>query len=420
MLFFYNFLVTLLAPFVFLLQWCRGGRDRAGERWGNAPQSTTPVLWVHAVSVGEVRAAAILLPALKQQWPALTVVMTTTTLTGARQVQDLFGGTVRHVYLPFDLPRAVKRFLDRVQPRIGIVMETEIWPNLFLECARRQIPLVIASARLSERSARRYRPWTGLLRPALAGNVSVAAQTELDAERYRGIGVDATRAHVVGNVKFDLSIPPQLRADAKQLRSSLGADRPVWVAGSTREHEEEQVLEAYSLVHAALPAALLVLVPRHPQRFAAVKTLLEKTGIPHVTRSSGAPVRADTGVLLVDTLGELLQFYAAADVGFVGGTLVPVGGHNLLEPAALGLPVLTGPHFFNAPEVARLLLAAGAALEVQSGKELGEHVLALLRDPEGSQARGRAGIAVIGANGGAVDRIVRLAAERLPTPATSR
>ncbi len=364
------------------------------------------MLWVHAVSVGEVRAAAILLPSLRKQWPDLPVVMTTTTLTGARQVQDLFGDAVRHVYLPFDLPRAVRRFLDRVQPRMGIVMETEIWPNLYLECARRHIPLVIASARLSERSARRYRPWTGLLRPALKDNVTVAAQTPLDAERYREIGVAAARMHVAGNVKFDLSIPAQVREDGRQLRQGLGAARPVWVAGSTREQEEEQVLEAHRLVQAALPATLLVLVPRHPQRFAAVQTLLEKSGIPHVTRSSGAPVLAQTSVLLVDTLGELLQFYAAAEVGFVGGTLVPVGGHNLLEPAALGLPVLTGPHVFNAPEVARLLLAAGVAQEVHSGKELGEQVIALLRDPAGSQARGRAGIAVIGANGGAVERIV--------------
>jgi len=401
----YSFLVALVAPLALLMHARRSG-GRTAERLGYVPAANEPVLWIHAVSVGEVRAAAILLPALRQQFPGMPVVMTTTTATGARQVRELLGEAVRHVYLPLDLPGAARRFLDRIRPRLGLVMETEIWPNLYRECARRRIPLVIASARLSERSVRRYRPWRRLLRSALADNVTVAAQTPLDAERYAGIGVDRARTHVAGNVKFDLVIPDRMREEGRRLRGMLGESRSVWVAGSTREHEEEQVLDAHERVRAALPDALLVLVPRHPQRFAAVRSLLERRNIAHVTRSSGSPVTPQTAVLLVDTLGELLSFYAAADLAFVGGTLVPVGGHNLLEPAGLGLPVLTGPHVFNAPDVARLLLAAGAALEVHSAKDLGDQVTRLLRDPAERTTRGRAGIAVIGANGGAVERVV--------------
>lgn len=400
----YTFLVTLLAPCVYLVELLRRGPHRARERWGVIAPSERPVLWVHAVSVGEVRAASILLPALRRQWPDLPVVMTTTTPTGARQVAELFGESVRHVYLPFDVPRAVRRFLERLQPRFGVVMETEIWPNLYRECARRRVPLVIASARLSERSVRRLQPLRRVLQSVLRDNVVVAAQTLLDAERYRQIGVPVGKVHVTGNVKFDLQIPQTVVEAGRQLRAALGGVRPIWVAGSTREQEEEQVLEAHRRVLEAFPDALLVLVPRHPPRFPAVRSLLERGNIVHVTRSSSASVAQQTKVLLVDTLGELLQFYAAADLAFVGGTLVPVGGHNLLEPAGLGLPVLTGPHVFNAPDVARLLLAAGAAIEVRSGEELGDQVIRLLRDPADRSARGRAGLAVIGANGGAVER----------------
>lgn len=404
----YTFLVTLLAPCVYCVELLRRGRYRAAERWGLIAPSSEPVLWIHAVSVGEVRAAAILLPALRRQWPELPVVMTTTTPTGARQVSELFGTAVRHAYLPFDTPWAVRRFLQRLQPRFGIVMETEIWPNLYRECARRHVPLIIASARLSERSVRRLRPLRSVFGAVLKENVMVAAQTSLDAERYGHIGVPAAHAHVTGNVKFDLEVSQEVREAGRRLRAEIGAARPVWVAGSTREQEEEQVLEAHRRVLATFPDALLVLVPRHPQRFGAVQVLLERSGIAHVTRSSGASVTEQTAVLLVDTLGELLQFYAAADLAFVGGTLAPIGGHNLLEPAALGLPVLTGPHVFNAPDVARLLLAAGAAIEVRSGAELGDQVVRLLRDPADRSARGRAGVAVIGANGGAVERTVEV------------
>jgi 3-deoxy-D-manno-octulosonic-acid transferase len=414
----YSLLTYLAAPLAFIVQLSRGFRERAyweraGERFGFTPRFAAPTLWVHAVSVGEVRAAAILIPHLQAKWPGLPIVVTTTTPTGARQVRELLAARVSHCYLPFDLPGAVRRFLDRVQPRAGIVMETELWPNLYLECSRRGVPLVIASARLSARSVARYQRMAGLLRQVFAGDVTVAAQSDVDAGRYTAIGANPARTPVTGNVKFDLFVPASVRAEGKALRESLAAGRPVWIAGSTREGEENPLLDAHLAVRLELPAALLILVPRHPQRFAEVKALLARRAIPHVTRSGREPVDAGTAVLLVDTLGELLAFYASADVAFVGGTLVPVGGHNLLEPAALGLPVLTGPHVFNAPEAARLLLAAGAALEVHSADEIATAVVRLLQQPDERERRGKAGAQVLEGNRGAVARVVALVAEAL-------
>ncbi|MEQ1581419.1 MAG: lipid IV(A) 3-deoxy-D-manno-octulosonic acid transferase [Steroidobacteraceae bacterium] len=415
----YSLLTHLVAPLAFLVQLVRGFGDRAywdraGERFGFGLRVPGPTLWVHAVSVGEVRAAAILVPRLMQRWPGLPVVITTTTPTGARQVRELFADRVTHRYLPFDLPGAVCRFLDRVQPRAGIVMETEIWPVLFGECNRRGIPLTIASARLSPRSTPRYRRFRGLLREVFAGDVTVAAQSVVDVERYVSVGANHARTFNAGNVKFDLEVPAEVRAKGRALREQIGAARPVWIAGSTRDGEEALLLDAHSRVLVSHSAALLILVPRHPQRFADVATLLGRRGVRFATRSRQEPVTPGTTVLLVDTLGELLAFYASADVAFVGGTLVAIGGHNLLEPAALGLPVLTGPHVFNAPEVARTLLDAGAAIEVRSEEEVAISVTRLLRDEDERKQRGEAGLMVLAANRGAVERVLQLVAARMP------
>jgi 3-deoxy-D-manno-octulosonic-acid transferase len=415
----YSLLTHLAAPLAFLSQLARGCGDRAywdraGERFGFGPRVPGPTIWVHAVSVGEVRAAAILIPRLMQRWPHLPIVITTTTPTGARQVRELFADRVTHCYLPFDLPGAVRRFLDRVQPSAGIVMETEIWPVLFCECHRRGIPLTIASGRLSPRSTPRYRRFRGLLREVFAGDITVAAQSAADAERYVSIGANPARTLVAGNIKFDLEVPTEVRTTGQALHEQIGASRPVWIAGSTRDGEEALLLDAHSRVLMAFPAALLILVPRHPQRFAAVEALLARRGIRFATRSSHGSVTSGTTVLLVDTLGELLAFYASADVALVGGTLVPVGGHNLLEPAALGLPVLTGPHVFNAPDVARALLDAGAAIEVRTAEEVAVALTRLLGDEAERKRRGQAGISVLAGNRGAVERIVQLVAARMP------
>jgi 3-deoxy-D-manno-octulosonic-acid transferase len=344
-------------------------------------------------------------------------VITTTTPTGARQVRELFADRVTHCYLPFDLPGAVRRFLDRVQPRAGIVMETEIWPVLFGDCSRRGIPLTIASARLSPRSTPRYRRFRGLLADVFAGDITVAAQTAADVERYVSIGANPARTLVAGNVKFDLEVPADVRTAGQALREQIGLARPVWIAGSTRDGEEALLLDAQGRVLETHPAALLIVVPRHPQRFAEVAALLAHRGIRFARRSSHDLVTSDTKVLLVDTLGELLAFYAIADVAFVGGTLMPFGGHNLLEPVAIGLPVLTGPHVFNAPEVARALLDAGAAIEVSNAEEVAVAVTRLLGDDAERKQRSQAGISVLAGNRGAVLRIVQLVAARMPEEA---
>jgi 3-deoxy-D-manno-octulosonic-acid transferase len=305
------------------------------------------------------------------------------------------------------------RFLDRVRPNAVLIMETELWPNLFRACTRRGLPLVLASARLSQRSLSRYRRLGGLFRELFTPNVWVAAQTAGDAERFTAIGAAPDRTRIVGNVKFDIAIGSDLHDRGRALRRRSFAGRAVWAAGSTHEGEEEQVLAAHDLVRATTPDALLLLAPRHPQRFATVAALLARRGAAFVRRSEAVAVPAAADVLLVDTVGELLSLYAAADVAFVGGSLVAAGGHNLLEPAALGLPVLTGPSDANGREIAALLLDAGAARRVADGAELGAAVTALLASPAERLRIGTIGRGLVAANRGAVGRIVTLLASLL-------
>jgi 3-deoxy-D-manno-octulosonic-acid transferase len=415
----YTLLIYVAAPIAFVVTAWRGlrdplYRDRLSERFGfSAVKSSRPSLWVHAVSVGEVQAAAALIRSLRLRYPDDPLIVTTATPTGAARVQALFGGTVSHCYLPYDLPGAVRRFLDRIQPRIAVVMETEVWPNLYRECGRRRIPIVLASARLSEKSVRRFRRIAGLFRDALNQDLVIGAQTPLDADRFLLVGAAPARTHVTGNIKFDLQIPPDIEAKGQALRAAQFADRLVWVAGSTHEGEEESVLQAQRLVLAARPDALLILVPRHPNRFERVQQWLSAQGVSHVQRSTGAQITAATQVLLGDTLGELLLFYAAADVAFVGGSFVPIGGHNLLEPAALARPILTGPHNFNAPDVAQLLFDSKGALQVISPQALAQAVLDLGSDPARRTQMGRAAREVVERNRGALTRVEGLIEQSL-------
>lgn len=386
-------------------------RDRLSERLGFtrvlAQASASRPIWIHAVSVGEVQAAAPLVRALLKKYPQHPLLITTATPTGAQRVRALFGAPVRHAFLPYDLPGAVRRFLDRVRPSLAIVMEREVWPNLFSECERRAIPILLASARISERSALRHQKLAALFRQALSGNVTVAAQTEQDAERYRSIG--ARRVLTTGNVKFDIEVPHAAREAGVQLRSTWFANRSVWVAGSTHDGEEQQVLAAHRLVAARRPDALLVLVPRHPNRFEAVRSWLQSERVDFVARSREAAVSPATSVLLVDTLGELMTFYAAADIAFVGGSLIAtVGGHNLLEPAVLERPILVGPHNFNAPDIARLLLDRGAARQVDSAGQLASAVLELYANPSARAEMGARGSAIVADNRGALRRVMEL------------
>jgi 3-deoxy-D-manno-octulosonic-acid transferase len=409
----FKFTAYLLAPF-YLAALLWRGRHESGywrgfdERFGLGAPLPSPV-WLHAASVGEVQAAAILVAALRQRDAQLPLLVTVTTAAGLARARALFepcGITVR--YAPLDLPGAVRRFVQRVRPRLAIVLETEIWPNLFAACARARVPLVLASARLSERSARRYR-WLGsALRRSLAAIGQVAAQTPADAKRFADLGVPAARIAVTGNLKADLTVPDSVLANGQALRAQLAAHRPVWVAGSTYELEEQQVLEAHRAVREAHPKALLVLVPRHPRRFEAVAQWLRREQVSFARQSSADPVTDGTQVLLVDAMGLLLDFYAAGDVAFVGGSLVRVGGHNLLEPAALGRPILTGPGHANAREVLQALLAAQGARVVRDAAELGCAVTELLRDAAVRQRMGAQALQVVAQGRGSCARVLDL------------
>ncbi|HEX2493497.1 MAG TPA: lipid IV(A) 3-deoxy-D-manno-octulosonic acid transferase [Steroidobacter sp.] len=416
---FYSAAVRIAAPIALALTALRGVRDpsyrhRLGERFGYTHAAfERPPIWVHAVSVGEVQAAAVLIRALRTRRPEDPLLITTATPTGAQRAAALFGAHARHAYLPYDTPAAVRRFLSRTRPKIAIVMEREIWPNLYRECKRRRIPVVLASARVSAASAERHRRLSRLFAPALAENVLVAAQTKADAERYRAIGADPAAVQVVGNVKFDLDPAEEVRKAGEALRAAQFPNRPVWVAGSTHAGEEEVLLDAHRRIRSVLPDALLILAPRHPDRFTQVAVQLTARGVCFVTRSSGAPVSTDAEVLLADTLGELVMLYAAGDVAFVGGSLVPIGGHNLLEPAALALPIVVGPHNFNAQDIASMMLQTGAAQEARSAQALAEAVVELFAKPERRQAMGAQGARVIEANRGAVGRLIALIEERI-------
>jgi len=354
-----------------------------------------------------VQAAAALVRALSSRYPQHPVLVTTATPTGGQRVRALFGDSVRHAYLPYDLPGAVRRFLDRTTPVLAIIMEREIWPNLYRACFARKIPILLASARISARSGQRHLRFAGLFREALACNVTIAAQTAADAERFRALGIAPTALHVTGNIKFDLEIPEDVRRAGSHIRAEF-AHRPVWIAGSTHEREEDIVLDAHERVRAARNDALLVLVPRHPNRFDAVKAWLRARNVRFVTRSAREAVAADTSVLLVDTLGELLSFYSAANVAFVGGSLVPVGGHNLLEPAALNRPVIVGPHTFNAADIAENFLASGAAVQVESATQLGDAVLDLLTNAARRDQMIARAHELLQANQGALARLLAL------------
>jgi len=393
-------------------------RRRWAERLGRFdPPARTGGVWVHAVSVGETQAAQPLVKRLLAEPRAQPVTVTTTTPTGSVRVGELFGDQVFHVYLPFDLPWAVDGFLDRVRPRLLIMVETEIWPNLLAGCAARGIPTLLANGRLSARSARGYARLDGFARETFGALGAVAAQSEADAERFVALGVPAGRVRVTGSMKFDMAIRGSVKEQAEVLRRDWGNDRPVWVAASTHEGEEEAVIEAHRQVLRRLPEALLVLVPRHPERFDRAAQLVRRAGLAMVRRTERAAVTPDTAVFLGDTMGELPVFLGAADAAFVGGSLVDIGGHNVLEPAAFGVPVVFGPHMHNFAAISEMLLGADAALQVPDAQGLGEVVLRWLGDASERTRIGENGRRVVEANRGALERTWRMVADLLPPPA---
>ena len=409
----------LAVPFVALILFWKGLGNRAywrrfPERFGfGRLRLDRPSIWVHAVSVGEVVAASSLVEALLHDYPGMPLVITTATPTGAVRVNELFGDRVLHSYAPYDSPGSVRRFFRRMQPRLVIVMETELWPNMYAECGARGVPLVLANARISPRSVGRYRRFSGLFRAALAHGIVIAAQSEQDAERFRLIGANPAHVVVAGNLKADVALPGALVSAGRAFREAHAASRPVWIAASTHEGEETAALEAHAIVTARVPEALLLLVPRHPDRFNAVAEQVAARQAAFGRRTLGQGPRAGEAVYLVDTLGELPMFYAAADVAFVGGSLVQVGGHNLLEPAALSLPVLTGPHNFNAEDIASILAEAGALEIVPDAQGLGAAVTALLQDAALRAERGARARRACEQSSGALEKLRELLAPLL-------
>lgn len=416
----YSLLFHLGLPLIALRLAWRGWRApayrrRIGERFAlGLPPLQPGGIWVHAVSVGESIAAAPMIRALQARYPHLPITVTCMTPTGSERIQALFGDSVQHCYLPYDLPWAAARFLERVRPRLAVIMETELWPNHIQQCARRGIPVVLANARLSERSARGYGRFAKLTAPMLAQLSWIAAQSEVEAERFRALGARPACVTVTGSIKFDLQIDPELPQRAAALRAQWQATgRPVWIAASTHAGEDELVLAAHRQLLARHPDALLILVPRHPERFPSVFEQCRQAGFATARRSLGEVVEPGTALLLGDTMGELLFLYALADLALVGGSLVPNGGHNLLEPAALGKPVLSGPHLFNFLEIAAQLRQAGALREVTDTASLADALQQLWADDALAEAMSQAGLAVLRANQGALARLLEGLAQPL-------
>ena len=407
----YNLLIHLGLPLALLaLYKPKKGKPGFGKRWaehlGRTPATGQEApLWIHAVSVGETLAISPFIRALKAEQPSLPILLTTTTRTGAEQAAKL-GDLVVHRYAPLDYPWAVPAFLATFKPRALWVMETELWPNWLAACEARNLPVTILNARLSERSCQRYGRFQGAFDALSRPLTHLLCQHQDDADRFQRLGIGRERLAVTGSIKFDIQFGDEVQARGRALRQQLGQERPVWIAASTHQGEDEQVLAAFDRVLKAHPSALLILVPRHPERFAKVAELCAPYGC--VLRShcqgQGKPVSETDKVYLGDTMGELPLMLAAADVAFVGGSLVKIGGHNLLEPAALGKPCLTGPAYFNFSDITRQLVAQGGAAVVADADALGDKVNALLGDAGARRQMGEQARAVVLRNQGALAR----------------
>ena len=406
----YTLLWWLLLPVLPLRLWWRGRREpgyraNVGERFGfyRCAAHATGALWIHAVSLGETRAIAPLIERLQREAPARPILLTHMTATGREAGRTLFGDRVMQAWLPYDVPFAVRRFLEHFRPRAGLLVETELWPNLTAAVARTDVPLLLINARLSERSAQGYRRVALLSRPLLRAIAGIAAQSEADAGRLRDLG--AQQVVVTGNLKFDVAVTPAQRHQGAALRALFGADRPVLMLASTRDGEEALLLDALARTDALPAATLIVIVPRHPQRFDAVAALLDERRVPYARRSANAPIGASTRVVLGDSLGEMFAYYGACDVAFVAGSLLPLGGQNLIESIAVGVPTLIGPHMFNFAEASEAALAAGAALRIRDADEMFAIAARLLGD-RGERERMRENAQTfIAAHRGAIDRL---------------
>lgn len=406
----YTLLLYLLLPYVWLrLAWRarrqRGYLEHVGERFGHyAPRPAGPLVWVHAVSVGETRAAEPLIRALTARFPGHRVLLTHMTPTGRETGMALFGDAVTRCYLPYDYPGAVERFLRHFRPAAGVLLETEVWPNLIRACRAHDVPLYLANARLSEKSFAGYRRFARLAAESFAGFSGVAAQSEDDARRLRALGAASVR--VTGSIKFDVDPAADQLERGRDWRRAWGAQRPVLLAASTREGEEAMLLDALAGVR--LPGLLTLIVPRHPQRFDDVGRILAARGLRFQRRSEGAPIAPETQAVLGDSMGEMYFYYGACDVAFVGGSLLPLGGQNLIEASAAGKPVLIGPSSYNFAEAVELAVRAGAALQLPDAAEVAREAERLLREPATAQRMGAAGLAFCAAHRGATQRVLEL------------
>lgn len=401
----YTLALYLLLPWALLHLLWRSRRqkeylDHWGERFGYYHSKPgQPMIWIHAVSVGETRAAQPLVKALREKYPTHRILLTQMTPTGRRTGVELFGDSVERIYLVYDFPGAVKRFLDHWRPEFGLIMETELWPNVIIECKARRIPLMLVNGRLSEKSARRYARFAVLTRESLGNLAGVAAQADSDAQRLKALGAgDVT---TLGNLKFDITPPAEQLALGSRFRQMIGA-RPVLLCASTREGEETLILDAWT--RSPIPGALLIIVPRHPQRFEDVAGLVGLRRLKLQRRSGNHDVDADTQVWIGDSMGEMFAYYAACDIAFVGGSLVDHGGQNLIEPCAVGQPVLIGPSTFNFARASDDAIAAGACRRVANAEELMSAAATLLEDVRLREEMSQRALVFVGAHRGATAR----------------
>lgn len=411
----YTLLFYVALPVIFIRLWFKAYKKNPAyfERWQERlglVNSSTAVdgIWLHAVSVGESIAAVSLIKQLKQHYPELSITVTNETPTGATRIKAALGDEVTQCYVPYDVPFAIKRFLQRLKPRLLILMETELWPNMLHICRQKNIPILLANARLSERSAKRYQRIKTISQTMLNNVTMITAQTEADAQRFVQLGYPAERITVTGSIKFDLTIPSNLAESVCKLRQQLGENRLIWIAASTHEGEEEQILSAFAKVQQHLPEILLLLVPRHPERFNAVAEICKRKGYDIIRRSENKSCDKNTSVFIGDSMGELLLFYAVSHLAFIGGSLVEKGGQNPLEAAALAVPLLTGPHTFNFALISEELQKRGAEIQIVNSAELADKVIELLPNKNLLKSMGQQGREFVEQNRGAVDKQVEM------------
>lgn len=419
--YFYTACFYLLLPLAFLRLFIRSFkapnyRQRWAERLGFVTNPPKPGgIWLHAVSVGEAFASIPLIKALKARYPDYAITVTTTTPTGSEQIKAILGDAVFHVYAPYDLPFCINRFLKTLSPRLIVIMETELWPNWLYAAHQKNIPILLANARLSPSSFKHYAYFKPFMTTLLSYIHTVAAQSTLDSERFIALGLAPEKLVITGSVKFDLELPPSITEQAQAIRQMLGVNRSILVAASTHETEEELILRAFKKILNKIPDCLLVLVPRHPERFQKVYQLCVKYGFKTIRRTDNISCDPNVQVFLGNTLGELLRFYGAADLAFVGGSFVQIGGHNILEPATLNIPIITGPIMFNFAEITELLCNARGIIKLKGNEpdELADEAVQLLSDPVKRTELVEAAQSVVSANKGSVKKHLLLVEELL-------